>query len=189
MAVALVVYWSLYAGSAWLGDLAPIRYRLYFDWEPAIPLVPVAALVYLSISFMLIPLWAALPTPRQLWPVLVTLNVQGLTAALCFWLLPLEDGFPPAHPAPSWSVSMWRLANQLALRHNYFPSLHVSLSASAAMVLSRCRGSIHWPMVLWAAAIAVSTLLIHQHHLIDVAGGLLLAYATVRGVYDRMVPA
>ena len=164
-----------------------MRYHLYFDWETSIPLVPSAALVYLSISLMLIPLLKALPTPGQLWPVLITLNAQGLAAALCFWLLPLEDGFPPANPGDGWAVSVWRLANQMALRHNYFPSLHVSLSASAAMVLSRCRGSIHWPMVLWAGAIAVSTLLIHQHHLIDVAGGLLLAYATVRGIYDRMV--
>ncbi len=186
MAVAFAVYWALYAASARLGDFASTRYHFYFEWERDIPLVPAAALVYLSISFMLIPLLLALPTARQLWPVAVTLVCQGLMASLCFWLLPLEDGFGPTPNVNGWDGWIWRLSNQLALRHNYFPSLHVTLATSAALVLSRQRGRVDWPMVLWAGAIAVSTLFVHQHHLFDVVGGLLLAFAGVRLVYDRL---
>lgn len=186
VACAFAVYWLLYAASARLGDFAATRYHFYFEWERNIPLVPAAALVYLSITFMLIPLLLALPTARQLWPVAVTLVCQGLLASLCFWLLPLEDGFPPAATVFGWDGWIWQLSNQLALRHNYFPSLHVTLATSAALVLSRQRGRIDWLMVLWAAAIAVSTLFVHQHHLADVLGGLLLALAGVHLIYDRL---
>ncbi|MFN8607317.1 MAG: phosphatase PAP2 family protein [Vulcanimicrobiota bacterium] len=180
------LYWSVYAASARLGDLASARYRLYFEWERGIPLVPAAALVYLSVALMLFPLLRALPTAHQLRPVAVTLICQSLVAALCFWLLPLEDGFPHSGPAAGWDGWVWNLSNDLALRHNYFPSLHVTLAVSAALVLSRARGATHWPMVWWAAAISLSTLLVHQHHLIDIAGGLLLALAGVRLIYDRL---
>lgn len=186
MAVAFAAYWTLYAASARLGDFAATRYHFYFEWERNIPLVPAAALIYMSITLMLIPLLQALPTARQLWPVAVTLVAQGLVASLCFWLMPLEDGFGSVAEVGGWDGWVWRLSNQLALRHNYFPSLHVTLATSAALVLSRQRGRIHWPMVVWAAAIAVSTLFVHQHHLADVLGGLLLALAGVHLVYDRM---
>ncbi|MBS2036358.1 phosphatase PAP2 family protein [bacterium] len=182
------VYWSVYAASARLGDLAADRHRLYFGWERAIPLVPAAALVYLSIALMLVPLMRALPTATQLRPVAITLICQSLVAALCFWLLPLEDGYPHLGPASGWDGWVWNLSNDLALRHNYFPSLHVTLAVSAALVLSRARGSTHWPMACWAAAISFSTLLVHQHHLIDIFGGLLLAQAGVRLIYDRLAP-
>ncbi len=36
----------------------------------------------------------------------------------------------------------------------------------------------------WAAAIALSTLLTHQHHLLDVATGLALAILAKRFIYD-----
>lgn len=188
VACAFAVYWALYAASARLGDFATTRYHLYFEWERNIPLVPAAALIYLSITFMLIPLLLALPTARQLWPVAVTLVFQGLVASLCFWLLPLEDGFHATAAVAGWDGWVWQLSNDLALRHNYFPSLHVTLATSAALVLSRRRGRIDWPMVGWAAAIAVSTLFVHQHHLADVLGGLLLALAGVHLVYDRLPP-
>jgi membrane-associated phospholipid phosphatase len=185
VALAFAVYWGLYAASARLGDFANTRYRFYFEWERDIPLVPAAALVYLSITFMLIPLLRALPTARQLWPVAVTLIFQGLVASLCFWLLPLEDGFPIAPPVSGWDGWVWQLSNQLALRHNYFPSLHVTLATSAALVVSRQQKRLNWPMALWALAIALSTLFVHQHHLADVVGGLVLALAGVHLVYDR----
>jgi membrane-associated phospholipid phosphatase len=61
---------------------------------------------------------------------------------------------------------------------NDFPSLHVSTSAIIA---------IHWwrfsrrfgPLpAVWAALIAMSTVLVRQHYLADVAGGLILAFGT-----------
>lgn len=184
--LSFLLFGSVYAGSAYLGDSLPWRYRFYFEWETHIPLVPAAAFVYLSISFMLIPLLTHLPTARQLRPVVATLAAEQAVAALCFMLLPLEDGFPPPGTPQGLAGDVWRLAGTLAMRHNYFPSLHVALSTTAALIVSRARGRLDIFMVAWALAIAISTVLIHQHHLADVAAGWLLAFLAVRLVYDRL---
>jgi len=61
---------------------------------------------------------------------------------------------------------------------NDFPSLHVSTSTIIA---------IHWwrfgrrwtvPLIIWAGLIAASTVMIRQHYVADIAGGLVLAFAT-----------
>jgi membrane-associated phospholipid phosphatase len=38
---------------------------------------------------------------------------------------------------------------------------------------------------LWAGVIAASTLLLHQHYLLDVLTGAALGWAGARAVYDR----
>lgn len=68
--------------------------------------------------------------------------------------------------------------------YNDFPSLHVSLSIIVASFWHRyiCRGS--WLIATWAVLIAASTILIKQHYLWDVVGGIgaatLSVYAAVR---------
>ena len=146
--------------------------------------MPEASLVYMSVGLMLDPLLRAFPSTSALWPLVKTLWGQYLLAALIFVALPLEDGFLPANPEQSWATNLWGWSNQLALRHNYLPSLHVCLATTIAMAVSRRQGTQIY-LYLWAAAVAVSTLLVHQHHLADVLAGGLLAYASMRWGYDR----
>ncbi|MBN9417337.1 MAG: phosphatase PAP2 family protein [Candidatus Eremiobacteraeota bacterium] len=183
---SFLVFCLLYYGSAYLGDSFQHRYRLYFDWERNIPLVPEAAFVYMSATLMFLPIFRKLPTAAQLWPLSLTLAAEQLLAGICFYLLPLEDGFPTGPVPTGLSGAMWRLAGTVAMRHNYLPSLHVALATTAAMVYARAVGRPSWPMNVWAAAIALSTLLIHQHHVADVIAGFLLAQLGVRLLYDRL---
>ena len=173
----------LYGGSALLGDHFVQHYQLYFSWEKDIPLVPQAAFVYLSGSLCYLPVILLLPKARQIWPVVVTVVAEFLVASLCFMLLPLEDGYPPAPPLSGLSGNAWRLAGLMALRHNYLPSLHVALANTAALIIGRVQGRPNWAMMIWAAAIGLSTLLTHQHHLADVLAGSLLAWAAVKWIY------
>jgi membrane-associated phospholipid phosphatase len=71
---------------------------------------------------------------------------------------------------------------------NCFPSLHVALSFIVAWGLIE-DGRPWAPLTaLWAAAIAVSTMLVKQHCALDVAGGLLVAALSVR-LSRRAAPA
>ncbi len=61
---------------------------------------------------------------------------------------------------------------------NDFPSLHVSTSTIIAIHWWRFGRRFTWPLILWAALIAMSTVMVRQHYVADIAGGLILAFAT-----------
>ena len=73
---------------------------------------------------------------------------------------------------------MFVLADLVNLENNYFPSLHVCFAFMSAMVAARYLTFIPALLALfWAVLIAVSTMLIHEHHFVDILGGILLASA------------
>jgi membrane-associated phospholipid phosphatase len=62
--------------------------------------------------------------------------------------------------------------------YNDFPSLHTSLSTIIAIHWWRLDRRIGIPAAIWTALIVASTVLVKQHYLADLAGGLLLAGVT-----------
>ncbi len=61
---------------------------------------------------------------------------------------------------------------------NDFPSLHVSTSTIIAIHWWRFSRRFSWPLIIWAALIAMSTVMVRQHYVADIAGGLILAFGT-----------
>ena len=61
---------------------------------------------------------------------------------------------------------------------NDFPSLHVATSAIIAIHWWRFSRRFTWPLIIWAALIAISTVMVKQHYVADIAGGLILAFGT-----------
>jgi membrane-associated phospholipid phosphatase len=59
----------------------------------------------------------------------------------------------------------------------------------AASFSPRAPGWIKAVLWLWACLIAASTVLIHQHHVLDVITGWLLALLCVRMVFRRSLPS
>jgi membrane-associated phospholipid phosphatase len=62
--------------------------------------------------------------------------------------------------------------------YNDFPSLHTSLSTIIAMHWWRFDRRIGMAAAIWTALIVASTVLVKQHYIADVAGGLALAVVT-----------
>ena len=59
--------------------------------------------------------------------------------------------------------------------YNDFPSLHTSLSTIIAVHWWRVDRRIGVPAAIWTGLIVASTVLVKQHYVADVAGGLVLA--------------
>jgi membrane-associated phospholipid phosphatase len=72
---------------------------------------------------------------------------------------------------------------------NDFPSLHVSTSTIIAIHWWRFSRRFTWPLIAWAALVAVSTVMVRQHYVADIAGGLVLAFATSLFFLRLMDPA
>jgi membrane-associated phospholipid phosphatase len=180
----------IYYGAEAITTLHAYRIRVHFDAELRYPFVPAAVLGYMSLY---LPLWMAafvLRARLELRALAVTLAVVILVAGVCFLLLPAENAFPP----PPEDMGMWtglvRFAKLAALEHNLVPSLHVALSTICLAVYARqARPVVRALLWSWAGVIALSTLLLHQHYLLDVATGFVLALAGVRLVYDQLTAA
>ena len=111
-----------------------------------------------------------------------------LTAAPVFLLLPFEAAYPEptASELGPWRT-LYELADDANLRFNSCPSLHVAWSIVCIDVFAGKAGRVGKVLLwLWGAGLMLSTLLLHQHHLADVAGGLLLALIGSRFLYPRL---
>jgi len=111
--------------------------------------------------------------------------------------------FPVAYPRemwqltePSWSGFFVELTRQVDGANNAFPSGHVTLSCLLTLLvgLTNFAKRYNWlqPLyAIWAMLIAVATLVLKQHFIVDVASGLALAlmcYLLIKHiVYKRLV--
>jgi membrane-associated phospholipid phosphatase len=185
--LVFLVFWIVYGGTDYLSTGRTLR-RVHFDFELLIPFVPAMTLAYISMNglFLLAPF--LLRTPRELAALAASLVAAILIAGIGFLLWPAEPAFPQPKDSGIWA-DLFHTADRLNLRYNMAPSLHVALSVATVAILARGRGK---PMAVslcfWGVLICVSTVLVHQHHLIDIATGAALGIAVDRMVYRRMMP-
>jgi len=179
-------FWIVY----FLGDLvaarAAWRWHVALPFEADIPFLPWMSVIYLTVTpfFCLAPF--VFRTPQRLLPLFVTMCVEVSAAGIVFCLLPVELSFPPHEPDGAAGF-IYRLAAAVALTYNCVPSLHVALALTCAAAYVSVGGR-RWRIFIcsWVLAIVASTLLTHQHHLADLAGGIVLAALAVRYVPARV---
>ncbi|MBY0521973.1 MAG: phosphatase PAP2 family protein [Gemmataceae bacterium] len=186
LGAAQSLWWTLiYVGANTLTGLHGRRVSVHLDFEQAIPFVPVFVLAYLSINLVFLPAPFVLRSRRELEALTLTLAAVTGVAGVGFLLFPATVAFPPDADAGSWT-GLREIARSLALTYNLVPSLHVAMSCVALSAYGTRGGRIgNLLLAVWAGAIALATLLTHQHHLIDVATGLVLAWLGRRFIYER----
>ena len=111
----------------------------------------------------------ALRKRRELYDVALAITVQIVVASLFFLALPSEPAYAPVDGSLGRFGALFEAADAINLRHNMAPSLHVAFAVTfTAVFAAKARGLVRAATVAWGAAIAVSTLLTHQHHAVDV---------------------
>lgn len=145
-----------------------------FPIEERIPVVAGSVWIYLSYFTLLI--WTAVRLPREPWArrgtgalvfVITCCGIIFLVYPTTIVRLPIPDA--------GMSAAALRWVRRLDPPNNCFPSMHVALAATSALIQRKAnprRGAL---FLLWAALITASTLMTKQHYLLDVGGGLLLA--------------
>lgn len=98
-----------------------------------------------------------------------------LVAGICFLLFPLRYAFPRPS-TPGWLGAIFDGFRALDAPHNLCPSLHAALLLLLGLTYaSNLRGITRAVVLTWFGLIALSPLLTHQHHVVDIVGGILLA--------------
>lgn len=177
----VIVWFILWAGADILTDMHESRYPLYLPFETQIPFVPWAMPVYFSLDLAVVILPFLFRSWRGALPPMATLLVQTAIAVPFFIFLPIEVGFTGEAPHGIWGeYVMDPIGAPNFSGWNHVPSLHVTYAFTIAVIAGRNWGhAMLWIGMVWACAIAVSTLLVHEHHLLDVAAGLVLFAVTV----------
>jgi len=167
----------VYGGMDSLTARRNFRVPVHFPAELAIPFVPAMTLLYMSIYVLF---WMApfvLRTRREFRTLVLTLALAIFFGGIGFLLFPADLAFaPPREEDLGIWAGLFHFADTLNLTHNLLPSLHVAFAVICVAMFSP-RAPIVGKVLLWtwAAMVAASTVLIHQHHLLDVATGWLVA--------------
>jgi membrane-associated phospholipid phosphatase len=181
----LIYFYALYGGAAYAARFIPWRVMVGFDFELHIPFIPISALIYLSLNLLMMLALFVIREMLRFRKLLLVLVVQTAIAVVFFILLPAENNYP-LHTDDPVDI-FFTIADTLNLTNNEVPSLHVCFAITLAIVLSHYGRMWHkWFFYLWAAAIALSTMTMHEHNLIDLIGGAALA---IPGVWYWRKPA
>lgn len=154
--------------------------------DRATPLVP-EMVVPFYFAYLLVLAPALLVSARPLlWRATAAFGLLVAVSTALFFLFPVTVARPsPAEIPPGWAGKLLAAI----YRHDRpvcgFPSLHVSASLLAALVVLRERRRVGAALLVLAALTAAATLFIKQHVLWDVAGGVGLALAINVAVVGR----
>ena len=176
-----VVFFTVYPLCNWLTAKRGATFNLYLEQELSIPFVPVFVWAYISLYLLfLIP-------PFFLKPARMDVLGKQLVAATVFCgalflLFPAKLGFERAIPDDPFYQSIFANLFAVDLPHNMVPSLHVTFSSLILFTLIDTQQAVFLKIFfgVWIVLICASTVLVHQHHLLDVAAGLLVATTFIR---------
>lgn len=168
------LFFPVYFGAGYLTEGSGRAIAMYLPAETHIPLVPSMIIAYAS----LYPVFA-LPLLHMSATEMAVLSRQStfslLIAGACFLLIPGEMGFPPRN-VDGWQTPLFDIIDAIDTKHNLVPSLHVAFAALIILaVIPRAPRLLAPLYALWLVWLTSSTLLVHQHHLIDVLAGFTVA--------------
>ncbi|MGH9659706.1 MAG: hypothetical protein ACRD96_14250 [Bryobacteraceae bacterium] len=161
----------VYGGTNWINSQRSGHYRLYFDWELAIPFVPPMIYLYLSLNLFLA-LTLRLDA-NALRAYAKAFALATVVAAAIHLALPARLGFDRRG-----SGALYAWLYRIELPYNLFPSLHVAYTTMTGRALAgeRSGPAFRAAVRLWAGLLVASVVFVHQHHLADVAGGIALGW-------------
>jgi membrane-associated phospholipid phosphatase len=156
----------------------PNRVFLESPLDRALPVVPIFAIPYVSLIpyigvSLLVFLFFRVRVYRS---AAVTMIIVWFISYAFYFFLQSYIARPAITGTDPFS-GMIRTIYASDQPYNDFPSLHTSLSTIIAIHWWRFDRRIGIPAAIWTALIVASTVLVKQHYLADVAGGLVLAVA------------
>jgi membrane-associated phospholipid phosphatase len=176
LGITIFAYATLYGITNRMPTIyGPFEFNLFFN-ETNIPFVPWTAIIYISIFVFLSIAGYFLPQ-----------KVFAQTVVVCLYILVFHTliflFFPTTYPREDmqnpggflgWLI--FNVIHNLDAPRNCYPSLHVSLPFTLSFIWLRYRPKIGVLFLVWAIVIALSTLTTKQHYILDVLGGIIVAY-------------
>ena len=155
-------------------------YDLTISVDAAIPFMPLMIVPYSWSIMLFCASFFMVKTPAQLSLLTRKLILATLFACFIFYIFPAK--FTVERPTVlGWARYGYQFLHITDKPFNQFPSLHVTYAVLLGTSLWQLSKSALYRLALCCicSLIIVSTVLTYQHHLLDIAGGLLLAALVV----------
>lgn len=169
----LGAFLSIYFTANLIASNRSSRFQFYFPWEKEIPLIEEFIFVYMSVFlFALLHLFVV---PGQIMARAVRPLLWSVTmAGIVFLAFPTEIGYSWPPPAQNYHLFFNFLAT-VDKPHNLFPSLHICLSFILGRLLFYKENNFaRLLLIVWFISVCFSIIFVHQHHVLDIVGGLFL---------------
>lgn len=166
-----------------MAQQAGVTTTIATQFDENVPFLPWMIVPYLSSGIILLLGFALAKTNDDLRVLGQRVLLATVSATLVFAIFPLAFAFRrpamPDHPVPAALFEFLALIDK---PFNQFPSLHVaycvilwpSFRSAIQSALAR-----HF-LLIWLVLVSSSAILTYQHHVLDVAGGILLGALCVR---------
>ena len=147
----------------------------HYDWEKHIPLVPWLIVPYMSIDLFFVAAPFFCTSRGELLTLAKRIFFAITVAGVFFIAMPLTLAGPRPTVAGAFGP-IFNFLHGFDQPFNLLPSLHITLRTILAVTFARHTAG-HWRIasILWFSLIGFSTVLVHQHHVVDVVGGFMLA--------------
>ena len=181
-----LLFFLVYGFTNWWATRHSHWHQLYFSWELALPFVPEFVYVYLSlILFLILPVFFM--DQRSVKPWALSYIFMTIVAGVIFFVYPTTHAVQRTASAvnENWLFSLIYI---LDMPHNLFPSLHVAFTTFVVQMawFFNIAARVFWIMLLWWVLLTASVLLIQQHHVLDIVGGVLLSGLCYRFLFLRV---
>lgn len=146
---------------------------LYFAFEKHIPFISYMIYPYISSGPFFIYVFFLCRTPKELSILIKRIIFITLVSGICFFLFPLKQHFI----RPDTGNILLAFLDKYDTPFNQAPSLHIGYIFIFWSAMRNCK----FKLLLrsWLCLMAISTLTLYQHHLIDVISASALGWATL----------
>jgi hypothetical protein len=148
------------------------KHKVAFNWEKSIPFLSFAFLPYYGIFAIPLFIPFALKQKKKLYTLALRLIFSIIIAGIFFLIFPCELSYPKRTISSQFEY----FTTVIAGKYNLVPSLHVCLTYIICISIFQEYSKFGKFLIITTLIILpLSTLFSHQHHIVDVLSGLILA--------------
>ena len=157
---------------------------LMFEWEQHIPFVKELVLPYWSLDLFFCGAFFLCVSKVELNLLTRRLIAVTLASGVCYLLFPLQLALPRPEPH-GWTAPLFHALYFNDLPYNLAPSLHISLRSLVWVFYgAHLTGWLRRLTKMWFILIGASTVLVWQHHLVDVVSGFVMGWVIAALIPD-----
>jgi len=149
-------------------------FSLLTDFDNLLPFVPEMVYVYMSFYAVIILSVFTVKTENDFYRMITSIMATLIFTYPFFYFFPAY--YPPVHfETNNFTTKFLQWCFEADVPNNTFPSLHVGISFTIAFGIMHLRKKVGWLYLIWAIAVALSTVMIRKHFVIDAFGGIIIA--------------